>query len=439
MIRTLSRCAVLAAAFVLPLRAQDTSAVDQGVRVGITYTPGMRPGLVVVPETGLDSLRVIVQRDLDYSDQFEMIVLPAGAREPADAGKASGPAAPLNYALYRSLGASYAVQCVAGAAGSVVVRVHDVTAARISREGTFAIPEPWEPAFRQSVHRLSDEVVRWITGVPGFAATQIAFVADRRIWRVDSDGAGLTAVTATGDEPLSPAWSPDGKRMAYTLLGGGKGSIVVQTLATGARATVPTTERVLNITPTFSPDGRTLAFAHSTEDGTDIFTADVIERCCVQRLTVGRYADNLSPTYAPDGRRMAFVSTRAGLPQIYAMASDGTDQELLAPFDYGITGSSNAPDWSPDGARVVFHRDVGQTLEVFLLDVASRRVRQLTSSGRNEDPSWAPDGRHITFVSDRSGRGQLWVIDVETGRIRQVATPGAARLPAWSRRLGGIP
>jgi TolB protein len=129
------------------------------------------------------------------------------------------------------------------------------------------------------------------------------------------------------------------------------------------------------------------------------------------------------------------VSTRAGPPQIYAMAADGTDQELLAPFDYGATGSSNAPEWSPDGANVVFHRDVSGSPQLFLVSVAGRRVRQLTSSGRNEDPTWAPDGRHITFVSDRSGSRQLWVIDVETGRVRQLRTPGAARLPAWSRRL----
>lgn len=443
MTRTFSRSVLLLAVAAVPLRAQDTSRVlDQGVRVGITYSPGMRPGLVVVPTAGLDSLRTIVQRDLDFSDQFELVILPASARE-STGGLSSGSSAkpaPLNYSLYRSLGASYAVECYpGGGSGRVAVRLHDVGGATIRREGTFAIPEPWEPGFRQAVHRLSDEVVRWITGVPGFAATQIAFVADKRIWRVDTDGAGLSALTNPGEEPLSPTWSPDGRRIAFTMFGAGRGSIVVQTLATGARATVPTTERNLNITPAFSPDGRTLAFAHSSEDGTDIFTADMIERCCVQRLTVGRYADNLSPTYAPDGRRMAFVSTRAGLPQIYSMAADGTDQELLAPFDYGITGSSNAPDWSPDGARVVFHRDVGQTLQIFLLDVASRRVRQLTSTGRNEDPSWAPDGRHITFVSDRSGRGQLWVIDVETGRIRQVSTPGAARLPNWSRRLDGIP
>jgi TolB protein len=134
---------------------------------------------------------------------------------------------------------------------------------------------------------------------------------------------------------------------------------------------------------------------------------------------------------------MAFVSTRAGQPQIYVMAADGTDQELFAPFDFGTTGSSHAPEWSPDGASVVFHRDVNRSPQIFVLDAATRRVRQLTSAGRNEDPTWAPDGRHIAFVSDRSGQRQLWVIDMLTGRIRQLTFTGQVRLPAWSRRLTG--
>jgi TolB protein len=124
------------------------------------------------------------------------------------------------------------------------------------------------------------------------------------------------------------------------------------------------------------------------------------------------------------------------------MAADGTDQELLAPFDYGVTGSSNAPEWSPDGASVAFHREVAQIPQVFVLDVSSRRVRQLTSAGRNEDPTWAPDGRHLAFVSDRSGRRQLWIIDMVTGRIRQLTFTGQVRLPSWSGRqlsVGGGP
>jgi TolB protein len=235
---------------------------------------------------------------------------------------------------------------------------------------------------------------------------------------------------------LSPAWSPDGARIAYTRLEGGRGAVVVQSLSTGATAAAPGAQTGLNITPMFAPDGRILAFAHSTEAGTDIYTGNVVEQCCAQRLTVGRFADNLSPTFSPDGRRIAFVSTRSGPPQIYVMAANGTDQELLAPFDYGATGSSNAPEWSPDGANVVFHREVSRSPQLFLVDVAGRRVRQLTSAGRNEDPTWAPDARHVAFISDRSGRRQIWIIDIETGRVRQLHTPNAARLPAWSRRMG---
>jgi len=179
-----------------------------------------------------------------------------------------------------------------------------------------------------------------------------------------------------------------------------------------------------------------LVISHASGDeGTDIYTYNLASDCCLQRLTVGRFSDNLSPTFSPDGRRIAFISTRPGLPQIYVMATDGTGQELFAPFDYGMTGSSNAPEWSPDGLSVAFHRDVAGSPQVFVMDVASRRVRQLTSAGRNEDPTWAPDGRHLAFVSDRTGSRQIWVIDLDTGRVRQVTRIGEARLPAWSQRI----
>src|SRR2546426_723300 len=110
-------------------------------------------------------------------------------------------------------------------------------------------------------------------------------------------------------------------------------------------APVVTTGAALDFTPAFSPDGKTLAFSRAIEEGTDVYTVNLKDNCCLQRLTVGRFSDNLSPTYSPDGQRIAFVSTRAGLPQIYLMAADGTDQQLFAPFDYGVTGSSNAPEW----------------------------------------------------------------------------------------------
>jgi TolB protein len=124
-----------------------------------------------------------------------------------------------------------------------------------------------------------------------------------------------------------------------------------------------------------------------------------------------------------------------GGQQIYVMSADGTGQELFAPFDYGVTGNSNAPEWSPDGLQVAFHRDVMGSPQIFLMDVRSRVVRQLTSYGRNEDPTWAADARHLAFISSRTGRRQVWIIDVESGRVRQLTTVGDARLPAWSPRI----
>jgi TolB protein len=417
------------------LAAQDTSRVDQGVRIGVDYTPGVRPGLVVLPGVALDSVRAMVRRDLDYTDRFEMITVadmpPASTSGRGSAEGGGG----VNYGLYKALGAQFAVE-VGDNPGGVTVRLHDINVGKLLNQKSVPLPSPTSPDFRLEVHRLADEVARWATGVPGAAASRLLLVSGGRVYRVDSDGQDATPLTPAGQTALSPGWSPDGQRLAFTQLGEGRGGVVVQTLSGAGGFVVPGSQTALNITPVFSPDGRTLAFAHSDERGTDIYIANVVERCCAQRLTVGRFADNLSPTFSPDGRRIAFISTRAGPPQLYVMAADGTDQELLAPFDFGATGSSNAPDWSPDGASVVFHREVSGSPQIFLVDVAGRRVRQLTSSGRNEDPTWAPDGRHVAFISDRSGRRQIWIVDVETGRVRQLATPGAARLPSWSRRLG---
>jgi len=436
------------------LAAQDTSFIDRGVRVGIIYRPGVRPGFVLLPRqgSGLDSVRAIVARDLDYSDRFEVITLPGGdsirlatsgsaplppppARgqaRPATGGGAQ--AAGLNYPLYQALGADFALDLTL-TGDTTVVTLHDVAAGGVRRTIRARLSVPGSPDFRQAVHRVADQVLQAALGTPGIAATRVLFVKDGKVYQIDQDGAEQKLVSASDRQAMSPAWASDGRRFAYMEFQAGRGQLFVQEMASGKRTAVATTGKALDFTPAFSPDAQTLAFSRATEEGTDLYTINLKDNCCLRRLTVGRFSDNLSPTFSPDGQRIAFVSTRPGLPQIYVMAADGTDQQLFAPFDYGVTGSSNAPEWSPDGQSVAFHRDVAGTLQVFVLDVRTRTVRQLTSVGRNEDPTWAPDSRHLAFVSDRSGYRQLWIIDLDTGRIRPLLQQSGARLPAWSPRL----
>ncbi len=418
--------AALASAVPGHVRGQDT--IPSGVRVGITYTPGTRPGLVVARGTvsGFDSVRTILERDLDHSDQFEVIAPPGAPGSPGDAP---------DYRVYRAVGADLLVTLgtTEGRPDAVDVQLHDVRRGTLVRRAT--VEETGGPGGRWAVHRAADEIVRWVTGRPGIAATRLLYVQNGQLWRVDADGADAAPVRAAGRPTLSPAWSADGRRVAYMAYVRSGQPIVIQDLGSGQREVVPTTEYGLNITPEFSRDGSRLAFAHGNEAGTDIYVYDVARRCCVNRLTVGRFSDNVSPTWGPDGSRIAFISTRAGTPQLYWMDADGSSPEVLGRFDFGATGQTNGPSWSPDGQSIAFHRDVAGTPQVFVLDVGTRAVRQLTGTARNEDPTWAPDGRHVCFVSTRSGTRQLWVLDVETGRVRQLTTSGGARLPAWSPRL----
>ncbi len=432
-----SRWLAAAAALLAPAlaRAQDTShpAPQPGVRVGITYVPGTRPSVAVLPVAPalvLDSVSAILRRDLDESDRFEVLEPPASM-----ALQGSAP----NYAGLTALGTDFAVKVARAdspaAAGELAVELHDVRAGLVRNRMRLRITAtPGTEAFRQAVHRAADEVVRWVTGAPGIAATTLLYTADGHLWRVDPDGAGRTLVPAAGLPALSPAWSPDGRTIAYTAFVRSGQPIVLQDLATGTRRVLPGTERGLNITPAFSPDGRTLAFAHGDENGTDLYLYSLARSCCLRRLTVGRYYDNLSPAWSPDGQRLAFVSSRAGTPQLYVMAADGSGQQLLASFDFGATGQTNAPEWSPDGQSVAFHREVGGVPQVFVLDVATQAVRQITGQGRNEDPTWAPDSRHLAFVSTRGGLRQLMIVDLETGRMRPLLTTVDAGLPAWSPR-----
>jgi TolB protein len=382
--------------------------------------------MLPVPGSGGDSVRAIIERDLDFSDRVEVL-----GRSAFDATAMSGSA---NYPIWRRLGAAAVVQATMTPAG-VRVALHDVAQGRVLDTRDFALRGTVSSReWRMAVHTAADEVERWITGRRGIAATRILYVRAKQVYVIDSDGAGDLALTA-GATALSPSWSPNGRYIAYSTLGNRGSEIHVKDLQSGQSRPLSGGSGGLNITPEWSPDGQSIVFGQGAEAGTDLAIAGAFGAGGTRRLTVGRGTDNVSPSFSPDGRRIAFTSGRAGHPEVYTMDADGANVELLTPYQYGETSYRSSPAWSPDGRLVAFQGRVDGRFQIMTINLRDRSMRQLTSDGINEDPSWAPDGRHLVFTSDRSGRKELWVLDIETGRTRQLTRSGGARLAAWSRML----
>lgn len=402
-----------------PLVAQDTT---RGVRIGLTYDPGSKPGVVVLPGKGVgaDSMRAIIQRDLDFGDRVRVIALDAGALGEAN-----------RWPVLAKLGAAAAVQVTPTSTG-LHLAVYDVAKQTTALVRDYVAPPASDMrGWRAAVHGVSDDLEESLTGTRGIARTRVLFERGKRIWAVDSDGEQAVAVTDIGT-PQSASWHPNGRMIAYNTYM--PAQIMVHDLTTG-RGRVLVGGSGVFISPVFTPDGASVVYSHGVEDGTDLYIASLAGGGG-RRLSVGRGSDNVSPSFSPDGRRVAFMSARAGHPEIYTMDADGTNVDLLTPLEFGENAHRASPDWSPDGRTVAFHSSMAGTFQIMTISLRDRGLKQLTSDGRNEDPSWAPDGRHLTFTSNRTGVKQLWVLDVETGRARQLTHGGQpARNAAWSSRL----
>jgi len=415
------------------LVAQDTTR--RGVTIGLTYDPASRPGIAVLPISGTagDSIRAIIQRDFDYSDRFTIV--PLDASDPSTF-RGKTPGADLNYPLFARLGAAAIIQATVGDA-SLHVALHDVAKGSVINVVDFPLAgRPNTRDWRMSVHGVSDEVERWITGLKGIAQTRIAFVAGGRIHLIDSDGADDEATPVTGNA-MSPSWNSSGTQLAYATFGT-TSRIMVLDLRTGrSRVLHNATPIHANLTPVFSPDGSTIVYSHADDEGSDLFIVSPEDAAPARRISVGRGTDNVQPSFSPDGRRLAFTSGRVGHPEVYIMDADGTNAELLTSFDFGDKNYRSDPDWSPDGRLVAFQSQFADgRFQVMTISLRDRSTKLLTSEGSNEQPSWAPDGRHLVFTSTRGGARELWVLDTESGRLRQLSRAAGAQLPAWSSRLG---
>lgn len=307
---------------------------------------------------------------------------------------------------------------------------------------------------KQIGHTLANDVIEALTGTraPFMAkivtAYEVDSVGSKEIAIMNWDGSGFQQVTSHKSIALSPSWSPDGKKITYSVFsklrqssGKSLSNVSLYVLDLAANKRVLTSYRPgVNSGAVFSRDGKFLFLGMSMGSGSaDIYKIN-LKGEIETRLTNGPAgAINVEPTLSPDGTKVAFSSERGGRPMIYVMNTDGSNVKRLT-----FQGKYNAsPSWSPDGKKIAFAGQDGANFDIYVMNADGSGLKRLTSAtkanGRpanNEDPSFSPDSRYIVYTSNRTGSNQIYISTVDGGEERRVTNDNRNYYrPKWSINL----
>ena len=423
--------ALVAALFALatPARAQQQLGIDivngNASAIPITVVPFGFDGGGLPPETDVGE---VVRADLARSGQFR--TLPKN-----DIVEFPTRQAEVKFATWRLLKQDYLVVGRMSDAGGGELRVEyelfDV--ARQQRIADGAISGQ-RSSLRDIAHQVADIVYEKILGVRGAFWTRIAYITatgsapnyQYSLMVADSDGYNPQVVVRSREALLSPAWSPDGKRLAYVSFESGNSAIYIQDLGTGSRQVV-SNSRGINSAPSFSPDGNRLAVSLSKGGNPDIYIMDLGSRQTTQ--ITKHFAIDTEPVWAPDGQTLYFTSDRSGKPQIYQMPPGGGEPSRVT-----FQGQYNATPSVVDakGIKLAMVQGNGNVYRIAVLDRTTSQSNLVSPGNQDEAPSFAPNGSMLLYAASEGSRGVLYAVSAD-GRVRQRLglAEGDVREPAW--------
>ncbi len=362
----------------------------------------------------------IIKADLARSGIFKLI----------DTGDVLSETSTINYADWKARGADAlvvgSVQRLADGRFDVRYRLLDnLKSAQLSALSIGTQPQQ----LRLTAHRIADDIYQKLTGIPGIFATRIAYVTkagkEYRLEVADADGEGNQVALRSNEPIISPAWSPDGTKVAYVSFEAKKPIVYVQTLVTRQR-TVVANFKGSNSAPAWSPDGSRLAVALTRDGLTQVYVINA-DGSGVRRLTNTNGIDT-EPQFSPDGGSIYFTSDRSGGPQIYKVGISGGDAQRVT-----FNGSYNiSPRLAPDGKVLAYISRREGKFQLYALDLTNGQEQRLSDTVKDESPSFSPNGKYIMYATESGRRGSLAIVSVD-GRVKQRLTTqvGDVREPTW--------
>jgi TolB protein len=404
-----------------------TIEITQGVAgaLPIAVVPFAWEGGAAAPE---QDVAKIVMADLERSGRFHALPEKDLLSQPT-----SGSA--VDFRDWRALGQDALVlgKIKPNGPGGYLVQFQLFDVLRGEQLAGFNIPAT-ASNLRLVAHQVADIVYEKLTGTPGAFATRIAYITEETtkagkqvsLKVADADGYNPRPVVNSSEPLMSPAWSPDGKRLTYVSFENRRHAIYVQDLLTGERQRIAAFKGI-NSSPAWSPDGRRLAMTLSKDGNPEIYLYDLASKR-LTRLT-DNYAIDTEPAWSPDGRELVFTSDRGGSPQIYQVAATGGMAKRLT-FQNGYNAAAS---YAPDGRSLTLvTRENGQ-YRIALLDLQRGLLQVLTQGELDESPSFAPNGSMIIYATRFGRREVLSAVSVDGGVRQRLALDASdVREPAWS-------